>query len=151
MVACANDYSRQILTTKGLIANRAGTAALVYRPYHLCGVETPLSILCAAMLQVPTGATEYLPRFDAVAEAAVDLAAGEAVGGDSSKRLRVRIRPARAVGPDAPLPLSLATGNRLKQDVAAGATITVEMVERPADSTLWALRAEQDAVFLETG
>jgi hypothetical protein len=38
-VGCENDYSRQILTTKGLIPNARGTAALIYRPYHLCGVE----------------------------------------------------------------------------------------------------------------
>jgi len=44
VVSCENDYSRMILTTKGLLSNQAATAALIYRPYHLCGVETPTSM-----------------------------------------------------------------------------------------------------------
>ena len=56
VVSCENDYSRMILTTKGLIPNGRGSTAVIYRPYHLCGVETPISVLSAALLNVPTGA-----------------------------------------------------------------------------------------------
>jgi len=34
---------------------------LIYRPYHLCGAETALSVLCAGLLRAPTGAAEILP------------------------------------------------------------------------------------------
>jgi predicted homoserine dehydrogenase-like protein len=41
----------------------------------------------------------------------------------------------------------MAAGCRLRADVPAQATITPAMVESPADSVLWRLRAEQDARF----
>ena len=148
VVACENDYSRRILTTKGLVPNRRGTAALVYRPYHLCGVETPMSILCAGLLGVPTGATELLPRVDVVAQATEDLLAGEKVGGDDSPRLKALMRPAQSVRVGAPLPLQMAGGNVLTRHVPAGAVLTVDAVAAPADSVLWSLRAQQDAHFL---
>ncbi|MFN2184928.1 MAG: flagellar biosynthesis protein FlgA, partial [Anaerolineae bacterium] len=67
VVSCENDYSRYILTSKGLIPNSSDSAALIYRPHHLCGVETGISILCAQLLGLPTAATDYRPRYDIVA------------------------------------------------------------------------------------
>ena len=59
--------------------------------------------------------------------------------------------PAEPVAAAAPLPFHLGSGNRLACDVAAGTVITAAMVEPPRDSTLWALRQEQDALFLGPG
>jgi predicted homoserine dehydrogenase-like protein len=154
VVGCANDYSRSILVTKGLAANRRQSAALIYRPYHLCGVETPISILNAAaadatkLLKVPTGAERYLPRFDVVARAAVDLKAGEIVGDDHSPKLEALIQPAHPVNGGQPLPLHMANGNRLTVDVPAGKLLTADMVMASADSVLWDLRTRQDQLFL---
>jgi len=155
VVGCANDYSRHILLDKGLVPNRAGTAGLIYRPYHLCGVETPMSILCAALLGVPTGAHEYAPRVDVVVEAAADLAAGDveaALGAGSrishSRKLRALMEPARPVREGAPLPLEMLPEAELVTNVPAGTVITADMVRPTRDSTLWSLRARQDAHFL---
>jgi len=144
VVACENDYSRRILTTKGLVPNSRGSAIVIYRPYHLCGVETPTSILCAGLLGVPTGATELLPRFDVLVRATGNLKAGEILHEDNPF-LEPVIRPARAVTVESPLPYFMADGNTLAADVPAGAIVTTEMVYAPADSALWSLRAEQDA------
>jgi predicted homoserine dehydrogenase-like protein len=148
VVSCENDYSRAMATNKGLIANSRGTGALIYRPYHLCGVETPISLLCAGLLGVATGASEYRPSFDVVARAAEDLKAGEPVGNDHNPKLKALMRPAQPVTVGAPLPLHMANGNPLRADVPAGTILTAEMVQPPADSALWALRAEQDRHFL---
>ena len=148
VVDSASDYARHIMVTKGLIANRRGSAALIYRPHHLCGVETPLTMLCAALLGTPTGAAELLPRVDVVAHAAVDLAEGELLPGDHSPRLKFLMTPAAPLGDGAPLPFHLASGLPLTCAVPAGTPITAATVAPPADSTLWALRREQDAHFL---
>ena len=147
VVACGNDYSRHILTTKGLVPNSRGSAALIYRPYHLCGVETATSILCAGLLGVPTGATELLPRVDVAARVTEDLQAGERVGDDHSPSLRALMRSAQPVRDGAPLPLQMASGNLLTSDVPTGTLITAEMLVAPPDSTLWSLRAQQDRHF----
>jgi predicted homoserine dehydrogenase-like protein len=148
VVSCANDYSRYILTSKGLIPNSRDSAALIYRPHHLCGVETGITVLCAGLLGVPTGAIEYRPCVDVVARAVRDLKAGERVGNDHSPDLHAVMRPAQPLGAGHAVPLHLATGHRLKVDVPAGALLALEMIEEPEDSALWELRREQDRRFL---
>lgn len=147
VVGCENDYSRMILTTKGLVPNAADTAALIYRPYHLCGVETPMTLLVAGLLELPTGASDFQPRVDIVARAREALKAGDTLTGDHDTRLDYLLMPAQAVVEGAPLPLHLGTGHRLVEDVPAGTLLRVEMVEMPRDSALWRLREEQDREF----
>jgi len=147
VVSCANDYSRMILTTKGLIPNARDSAALIYRPYHLCGVETPITLLVAGLLGLPTGARDYRPRVDIVARARVDLPAGEILGGDHDERLEYLLLPAAAARQGAPLPFQMAARRRLLTAVPAGELIRRGMVEEPEDATLWRLRAEMEATF----
>lgn len=147
VVHCANDYSREILVTKGLIPNRAGTAALIYRPYHLCGVETPISILAAARLGVPTGAREARARWDCVAVAGRDLPAGTVIDPnlERTEQLRSRYETTAATSTAGLLPLAMCAGLRLVRPVPAGADLARDAVEAPPASLLWRLRAEQDA------
>lgn len=147
VVSCENDYSRMILTTKGLIPNGRGSTALIYRPYHLCGVETPISILSAALLDVPTGAATVQPHVDLVAKSNCELKAGTILGGGHSDDIDAAILPASPIAEGNPLPLYLLTGNRLSRDVGADTLITQEMIDPPADSLLWSLRQQQDAHF----
>ena len=147
VVSCENDYSRMILTTKGLIPNSRGSTALIYRPYHLCGVETSISILSAALLNVPTGAATVQPHVDLVAKSNCELKAGIVLGGGYSSDIDAAILPASPIAKNNPLPFYLLTGVRLSRDVAAETVITQEMVDPPADSLLWSLRQQQDGHF----
>ena len=147
VVGCENDYSRHILTSKGLIPNSGDTTALIYRPHHLCGVETPITLLTMGLLGVPTGATEYLPRYDTVARAREDLKAGDTIGTDHDPKLHALMRPAAPAMPGNAIPLHMASGCRLLCDLPRGTVLTTEMVEAPSDSALWSLRHEQDARF----
>ena len=96
VVACENAYSRRILTTKGLISNAKGSAALIYRPYHLCGVETPITALVAGLLNLPTGATHYRPQFDIVARAKERLKTGDPRRHGSQRESRIPHAPCPA-------------------------------------------------------
>jgi len=146
VVRCANAYARETVLMKGdLPTNAARTAALIYRPYHFCGVEATLSILVAGLASVATGASEYAPRVDVAARARRDLSSGDVV---TLEDVDVGLLPARPVGGDAPLPLRLALANALATSTPRGALITAAAVVRPSDSFLWALRAEQDRRFL---
>ncbi|MGO4319950.1 flagellar biosynthesis protein FlgA, partial [Agrobacterium sp. MCAB5] len=66
VVRCDNAYSNHVLVTKGQIANYDETTAVIYRPYHLCGVETSTSLLMAGLLGIDTGSDDYRPRYDLV-------------------------------------------------------------------------------------
>ncbi|MGI5916636.1 MAG: hypothetical protein ACOX9A_09340 [Anaerolineae bacterium] len=150
-----DEASRDMMIRKGVIASRNEEALLLYRPYHLCGAETAMSILCAGLLRVPTGSGEILPRVDIIATAARDFKAGEILGSRPgtlgwNRDLRASLVPGYALEDSRPLPFFMLEGNRLAVDVPAGTTITQEMVVSPGEMPLWSLRARQDAHFYRT-
>jgi predicted homoserine dehydrogenase-like protein len=138
-----------MLGEKGIPLSEDGSHALLYHPAHLLGVEAPLSLIAAA--RGGTGLPAPEPRTDVIARAARTLAAGtrlEAVGHhhtiDGTEPLLVAAGP---IGEGLPLPYYLLAGRTLRADVPKGMVITADMVETPADSTLWQLRIEQDRAF----
>jgi predicted homoserine dehydrogenase-like protein len=151
VVANPDPISRATMIDKGLYANPAGTAMLAYRPYHLCGAETAMSILCAGLLGVATGSADLRPRVDMAATATRTFVAGETIsapGGLSyDPDLHASLAPGGPMAPDRPVPFFMLGGVRTTRDIPAGTTITGEMIERPCDSALWALREEQDRAF----
>ena len=151
VVKCDNSYVRGYLQRKGHIFNHGGTCMALVRPYHLLGVETPISVLCAGLLNVATGGTDYKPRVDMVGETTMDLKAGSTVEVHhirGSKMLEARIVPAAAMSDETPIPFYLAGNNKLKVDVPARTVLTYGMVERPSASVLWSLREQQDKTLL---
>lgn len=148
VVRCDNAYSNHVLTTKGQIPNYDETAAVIYRPYHLCGVETATSLLMAGLLGIDTGSDHYRPRYDLAKVAARYIKAGEIFGNDHSPMMTARIIAAVPVAPGNPACAHLLTGNRAKVDIPAGTLITYDMVDEPEGSTLWDTRRLQDRTFL---
>ena len=149
VVECDNAYSNYIMATKGQVTNYDGTATVIYRPYHLCGVETPFTILNACILGVSTGSDNYRPRYDLTRVAARDIKAGEIFGNDHSRMMTSRITQAAPLKSGELIEGHLLTGNKAAMDIPKGTPITVDMVEEPAESVLWRLRREQDRLFLE--
>ncbi len=152
IVSNADRRSREIMIAKGLMANRRGSAMLIYRAHHLCGAETAVSILCAGLLRVPTGASTLRPVADITVTANRDFGAGEVVSGPGKSSadpdLRPTLVPATPMADDNPLPFFMLEGNTLATDWPKGTVLTRRMVVPPADSTLWSLRQQQDGLFL---
>lgn len=152
VVAPGSKHGLDTMIAKGLMPNSRHTAAVAYRPYHLCGAETPISILCAGLLGVPTGAEEPRPLIDIVCRAGRDFRAGEVIGPSGNSGWNYDLRASLAQGfevrPGAPLPFFMLEGNRLAQDVPAGSAFTWDMLVAPVGSTLWSLRRQQDDHFL---
>jgi predicted homoserine dehydrogenase-like protein len=151
VISCDNAFAMEKMRRKGFITNFDTTAGVLYRPYHLCGAETAMSILCAALLEIPTGSKEILPRVDIICTARRDMVAGEIIGpiGDSgwNRDFRCDLTPSLFLSSHSPIPFFMLEGNRLNQDIKKGTLITIDMVETPNDSTLWSLRFEQDKLF----
>ncbi len=147
---CKNDDTWKFMRAKGLIVNRRGTCGIVYRPYHLLGVETPISILCAGLLNLSTGSLQYKPRLDLIAKTRIDLKAGSRIPldhGDVADTFEYSIVPASPIDSGNPIPFYMAAGNQIAVDVPAGTTITCDMIAEPEDSRLWELRRQQDRRF----
>lgn len=151
VVRCPNDHAMEKMRRKGFITNFDTTAGVLYRPYHLCGGETAMSILCAGLLGHPTGCDIIQPHVDIICSARRDMRKGERIGPifDSgwNRDFQCSLVPTIPLADDHPIPFYMLEGNCLICDVPAGATIVRRMVETPKNSALWSLRAEQDAEF----
>lgn len=147
VVRCDNAYSNYILTTKGQIPNHDCSTAVIYRPYHLCGVEVSTSLLSAAMLGIDTGSAIYEPKYDLVRIANRDIKKGEEFGNDHDEKFSSNIVPATKYGASNPVPAHMLNGNLAKRDIEKGEIITYDMVVEPKDSILWELRKIQESTF----
>jgi predicted homoserine dehydrogenase-like protein len=117
---------------------------LIYRPYHLCGVETSTTLLCAGVLGLSTGNDDYKQRFDLIKKTTRDMKKGEVIEGDHGSDLEALLVPSVPLNDNLPIPAHLMTHCNLKCDVPEGSIITKGMVELSTDSTLLKLRFEQD-------
>ncbi|MBT8370887.1 MAG: flagellar biosynthesis protein FlgA, partial [Deltaproteobacteria bacterium] len=147
---CKKDHAWKLVKDKGLLTNHRETCGAVYRPYHLLGVETPISILCAGLLNLSTGSLSYKPRVDLVGKAKRTLKAGSTLQfdhGASGDLFEHLIVPSVQNDKDSPIPFYMAVGNQLKADVPAGSILTYGMIKEPENSRLWKLRKKQDQTF----
>lgn len=138
----------ETLREKGHVLSKDGRYAAIYLPYHLMGVETPVSLLSAVLHHRPSGGTD--PRSHAVlaGRARTDLAAGTvlAMGGhhhDVTGVQAVLLRGEEA--PEDIAPLYLAAHTTLARPVAAGELIRVDDLADPDSGLLRAWRAGRAA------
>jgi predicted homoserine dehydrogenase-like protein len=126
-------------------ASKDGQCTVFYRPHHLVGLETPITIAQAVITGRSTTAPLPTPVVDVVAIARRDLKAGETLDGMTGTAVRGEIVMASRPGPDAPLPFALASGVRLARDVASGSVVTYSDLTNLGGSFAWTLRRLQDA------
>ena len=150
VIACRDTATWRTLRDKGIPVSGDLGYALLYNPQHLLGVEAPVSILSAVLLNQSTGGAEVGHRCDLVARATRDFAAGEALTITDHHHHEVAglepmmVEPAKATGSN-PLPYYMAVQRKLTCKVTAGSVINCDMVEHDGSSALWLLRAEQDS------
>ena len=119
----------------------------LYRPYHLTSLETPVSIARAVLRGETTLATDRLPSAEAVTVAKKDLRSGEKIDGIGGFCVYGVIERADVARRENSLPLGLARGARLTEDVPAGTPLTYRNVALVESSTITSLRREQDALM----
>jgi predicted homoserine dehydrogenase-like protein len=126
---------------EGVVTSADGEYALFYRPYHLPGVETTVSVAQAAVRGEPTGTARGRVA-EAVAAAKRDLDPGERITGGGGERVYGIVERAGAT-PDA-VPLELLDGAELRRPVERDRTLTYEDVDLDRGSFLYHLRALGD-------
>ena len=145
VVTSDNPYLQEDLAFYGLPASEDKTHAVMYRPFHLCGTETPLSAAEACLYGRATAAALPRPVADVLTVAKRDLRAGDILDGSGGRLVRGLIERASVARAGGFLPLGLAQGARLKVDVAADQPITYAQIELPEGSAALRVRQEQDA------
>ncbi|MDY6876448.1 MAG: SAF domain-containing protein [Chloroflexota bacterium] len=126
-----------------------GPLYVFYTPYHLCHLETPMTVARAVLFQDAALAPLAGPVCDVVAAAKRDLKAGEAldgIGGFTSYGLLENSQVCQA---EELLPMGLSQGCRLTRDIPKDQVITYADVELPQDRLCDLLRAEQTTHFAQ--
>ena len=150
IVKCPQQETWQFLKNKGHLVNRSGTRAMIFRPYHLLGVETATSVLTANHLKLSTGGIDPKPRVDVGIRAIRTLQQGDrlTMGHDHSiAGVMPELLPAKKMTSDSSVPYYMAADNSLRYTVEEGRLLTYGMIEHDHESCMWKLRRDQDVFF----
>jgi predicted homoserine dehydrogenase-like protein len=116
----------------------------LYRPYHLTSLETPISIARAVLKSETTVATDQPPVAETIAVAKKDLKAGDTIDGLGGFSVYGMIERAAVARQQNLLPVGLAPGSRLVNDVKLGEPVTYADVALDESLTILHLRRLQD-------
>lgn len=133
----------------GLVQRDMGTGPnyLLYRPYHLCSIETPITAVQAVLYGESTAHPMDHLVSECITIAKTDLKAGQMLDAIGEYCYRATIELADVAREGNMLPVGLAKGAVLKTDVAKDEVITYDMVELDNSSVLLQLRRMQDQMY----
>lgn len=138
-----SEYTRACFKQYGLLTDPSGWYASMWRPFHMIGLETSVSVLSAVLRGEPTGSSLTF-RGDAVATAKKDLKAGEMLDGEGGYAVWANAIPAQKSLAVGGLPIGLAHNVRLKRAVARDEAVTFADVELVNDLDVVGLRRDME-------
>ena len=120
----------------------------LYRPYHLCNLETPLTVAKIVIDGEPTIIPLDGPVSECIAVAKRDLKAGETIDGIGGYTTYGSIATAEETYKNGYVVYALVNKNtRMKCDVKKGTLLTLDMVELDTSTQLYQVRKEQDKMY----
>ncbi|HWO78196.1 MAG TPA: SAF domain-containing protein [Bacillus sp. (in: firmicutes)] len=129
-----------------------GPHYVLYRPYHLASLETPISIAKAVLQNDSSIQPLGAPISETVAVAKRDIKAGERIDGIGGYSVRGVLETHADMKTNGHIPIGLISGNIVaKRDIQFGQFLTLDDVELDPSTTVWKLRALQDQLFQSSG
>jgi predicted homoserine dehydrogenase-like protein len=128
VIEAPNDYAAACFRQYGMNTDATGRYSAMFKPFHLIGLELNISILSAALLNKPTGATLDFTG-DVVATAKRTLKAGDVLDGEGGFTVWGKLFPSQTSLQIGGLPIGLAHGVKLKNDIAEGVCVRWEDVD----------------------
>jgi predicted homoserine dehydrogenase-like protein len=128
------------------ITHADGPYYLLFRPYHLCDIETPQSVAEAVLLNEVTVAAETM-NSEVVAIAKRDLKAGETLKGIGSADMFGRIYTYKEARMLNTIPIGIAENAKIIADVKKGEPLTNLNCLPDSTSFIYSLRQEQDKLI----
>lgn len=137
---------------KGLVQRDMGEGPnyLLYRPYHLCSIETPITVAQSVIYGESTAYPKDYLVSECITVAKEDLVKDQVLDaiGEYCYRASIELAPVAKEG--RMLPVGLAKGAVLKCDVKKDEVITYDMVDLDDSSVLLQLRRVQDELLVRT-
>jgi predicted homoserine dehydrogenase-like protein len=146
VITSPRPYLRRCFAEYGMPVDRSGAYAAMYRPYHLVGMELPISVARAALDHEATGAPLLVPVAAVVCAAKRPLAAGEVLDGEGGYTVYGIIDDAAAARRERLLPMGLCRGARIARPVPEDGLVRIEDVVLDTSGPLYSLWEEQMAL-----
>jgi predicted homoserine dehydrogenase-like protein len=131
----------------GFLSMGCGPYYLLYRPFHLCNLETPIAI-AEAVLHGRTTVVAEAMHSEVVAVAKRPLRAGETLDDVGGYTFYNRVYTYDEARQMRAIPMGLATGARVLRDVAQDAVLTSKDVAPDTERFVYKLRQMQDGSVL---
>ncbi len=120
----------------------------LYRPYHLCNLETPLTVAKAVIDGEKTCVAKDGLVAECITRAKIDLKAGQHLDGIGGYTTHGSICTEEEATEKGYVPFGLVNKNAvMKVDAPKGTLITYDMVDLDKDTLIYKLRKEQDAMY----
>jgi predicted homoserine dehydrogenase-like protein len=139
--------NKMIKNVLNYLALGEGPNYLLYRPYHLTSIETPLSIARVYFDREPWIVPSGGLVSDVLTVAKKDLASGEIIDGIGGYMVYGLIDLYETTNKEKLLPIGLSQGCILKRCVKKGEPISYDDVDFPSDTLLLQLRKLQDKII----
>ena len=125
-----------------------GPNYILYRPYHLTSLETPITIARAAIYDLATIAPKDRQVCDVVTIAKKDLKAGEKLDGIGEYSVYGSIDTYEIGKRENLVPIGLIDKNaKVKKDIKKGEFITYDMVDLDTSTMIYKLRKMQEDMY----
>jgi predicted homoserine dehydrogenase-like protein len=144
-----NEYAKACFKQYGLLVDPSGWYGSMWRPFHMIGLETSISILSAVLRGESTGCSKEF-RGDAVATAKKDLKPGDYLDGEGGFAVWANAIPASRSLAIGGLPIGLAHNVKVKRAVAKDTIVTFADVVLERDLDVVALRQQMERDALGT-
>lgn len=141
-----DEYTRACFQQYGLLTDKSGWYGSMWRPFHLIGLETSVSVLSAVLRGEATGSsTRY--RADAVATSKGSFQAGEFLDGEGGFKVWAKAIPAVQSVQKNALPIGLAHHVKLKRALSKDQVVSFDDVEMVDDLDIVQMREDQKALL----
>ena len=138
-----DEYARACFGQYGLKTDPSGWYGSMWRPFHMIGLETSISVLSVTLRGEATGSPLEF-RGDAVATAKRDLKPGETLDGEGGYTVWAKAIPATKSLALKALPIGLAHNVKLTRPVARHAVVSFDDVDLVNDLDVVSLRREME-------
>jgi len=140
-----NDYAASCFKQYGMNTDDTGKFSAMYKPFHLIGMELNISVFSAALLNQATGQTKKFTG-DVVSTTKTILKKGEILDGEGGATVWGKLVPSKLSLSKEALPIGLAHGIRLKNEIKENEIITWNDVDYlPSDpAILYRRKMEND-------
>lgn len=125
-----------------------GPNYVLYRPYHLTSLETPITIFNACIYNRPTIAPTEGMVGETITIAKKDLKVGDRLDGIGGYTVYGNIEEYKIAKDEKLLPIGFVDKNTIiKKDIKKGELITYDMVDLDKYTNMYKLRQEQDKIM----